>query len=643
ELVRRGNLEVKDAVTQFDGTRERGWLLMPLYTLLFFAVAGWVYWRSTRAILEPIKDCVDLADRIAAGDLSEANPPTRRDELGRLQGALQHMTSRLSAMRSALVDARDTAEIAGQAKAEFLANMSHEIRTPMNAILGLTQVVQHGELSARQRSYVDKIGQSGRDLLHIIDDILDFSKIEAGKLSLEDRPYEIDRVLEQVAQSVDTLIGDKPIELIVDRCEEVPGILRGDALRLKQILLNLSSNAVKFTARGEIEIRVACLAGTELLRLSVRDTGIGMTPVQLGALFQAFSQADTSTARKFGGTGLGLVISRRLAAMMGGDIEAFSQAGVGSTFVLTLPLRAESTERAAELLVARERAEAARPLLKGVKALVVDDNDSARHALSSILKSFGMEVVEAGSGREAIAVGRDAKTAGHAFSVVLVDWRMPEVDGFSVIDSLSDGDPNSKTSFIMVSAFDRDMVERAMPEHMLDGLLQKPVTPSALLNTLYEALSQKVRAVRARQSMLPSSELPQFRASVLLVEDNDLNQLVGTELLGMFGLEVTIASGGHEALQLLAGARRFAAIFMDVQMPGLDGLATTRLIRERSQFASLPIIAMTANALVGEKERCLAAGMNDFVTKPVDIGALTECLERWLSPYLVPARTSSSR
>jgi signal transduction histidine kinase/DNA-binding response OmpR family regulator len=641
ELVRRGNLAVDSAVSEFEGTRRNGLIWMPLYTLLFFAAAGWIYWRSTRAILEPVQACVELADRIAAGDLSEASPPTRRDELGRLQGALQHMTSRLAAMRSALIGARDAAEVAGQAKAEFLANMSHEIRTPMNAILGLTQVVQRSTLTERQREHIDRIGQSGRYLLHIIDDILDFSKIEAGKLSLEDRPYEIDRVLEQAAQSVDSLIGEKPIELIVDRHEDVPAILRGDAMRLKQVLINLASNAVKFTAQGEIELRAAGGAGQ--LRLTVRDTGIGMTPLQVQGLFQAFSQADTSTARQFGGTGLGLAISRRLAIMMGGDIEVQSQPGVGSTFTLALPLRAETAERAAELVAARERAEEARPLLTDVRVLVVDDNDSARRALSSTLRSFGMEVVEAAGGREGITLGAEAKAAGRPFAIVLVDWRMPEIDGFSVIDQLIDGTPGAKTSFIMVSAFDRDMVERAMPGHALDGLLQKPVTPSALLNTLYEVLSEKRRASqRQRQDALPASELPQLRGVVLLVEDNELNQLVGTELLGMFGLQVTIAAGGHEALTLLRSGRRFDAVFMDVQMPGIDGLATTRLIREHAEFSSLPIIAMTANALNNEKERCLAAGMSDYLTKPVELEQLSACLQRWLTPYMNGAPPAAS-
>jgi len=634
-----GRQVADSAIADFDATRNTGRWLMPLIALALLAAAAWCYVRASRSILRPLRDSAALADRVASGDLRPAPPADRDDELGTLQAALRDMTAKLALNVHDLEQARDAAQAGSQAKADFLANMSHEIRTPMNAVLGLTHLVLRTPLDERQRDYLGKIDEAGKSLLRIINDILDFSKIEAGKLELERAPFELDRLLEQVTQVVGPLVDGKSVEMVVQHDDAVPNMLHGDALRLKQVLINLASNAAKFTERGEVTVGVALQAregDTLTLAFTVRDTGIGMTEAEQKRLFEAFVQADSSTSRRFGGTGLGLVISRRLVQLMGGELTLRSAKGQGSEFRFTLTLQ-RSSAPAPLSGSTEERARLMRHRLDGLSAMVVDDNFSARMTLASMLRAFGMKVTEADSGQAALEAAHRAEAAREPFAVALVDWRMPEMDGFVVIDELRGAHPSAQTAFIMVSAYDRELVEREVPQHAPDGLLQKPVTPSTLLDALYTLLSTRdaQAADGHAPAAPPTATMPAVRLAghVLLVEDNALNQLVASELLRDCGLEVSIADDGPRALQALKSlnnGRRFDAVLMDLQMPGMDGFETTRQIRAMPACERLPVIAMTAHAFAGECERCLASGMDDYVSKPIDPALLAACLLRWL-------------
>jgi signal transduction histidine kinase/CheY-like chemotaxis protein len=568
--------------------------------------------------------------RKSTAELARANAELR---IGR--DTLEHKVAERTAD---LERARAVADAAARAKGEFLANMSHEIRTPMNAVLGLTHLMLATPLAERQRDYLQKIDDAGRSLLRIINDILDFSKVEAGKLELERAPFDLDELLGQAAHTTRGLIGGKPVELVVRREAEVPNRLQGDALRLKQVLVNLLSNAIKFTPRGEVLLRVATVQDGDPLKLrfTVRDTGIGMSPEQQRKLFEAFAQADTSTTRRYGGTGLGLAISRRLVRLMGGEIALRSAPGEGSEFEFTLSLR-RADDQAAPVDGAAGRLAAARRLVAGRTALVVDDNLTARLALAAMLRSFGMRVVEAEGPAVALAAAREAGAGGLSFALALVDWRMPDVDGFTLVEKLRRIASTADAAFVMVSAHDRQAVERAGAASPTDGVLQKPVTPSSLLETLYRALE----AHAPEPGPVPSFVAPALQGRVLLVEDNELNQIVAGELMRSFGLEVIVAADAKQALQCLRDGRPWDAVLMDVQMPEIDGLEATRMLRAMPAFARLPVIAMTANALSGERERCLAAGMDDYVSKPIDPQRLADCLQHWLRSPMAQTQPSA--
>ena len=581
-----------------------------------------------------------LKDSFAETQAAKEALEIRVDELDDARRAMLNMMKDLD-------EARSEAEDATKAKSEFLANMSHEIRTPMNAIMGMAHLALKTDLTAKQYDYLKKVDISARSLLGIINDILDFSKIEAGKMDMEAVDFQLEDTLENISTLVGIKTQEKGLELLFKIDPSVPRALVGDPLRLGQILINLSNNAVKFTDTGEIVVATELVKKDQArvtLKFSVHDTGIGMTAEQAAKLFQPFAQADSSTTRKYGGTGLGLTISKRLAEMMGGKIWVESNPGQGSTFSFT-----------ADLGLGKERAKKHfKPAseLRGMKVLVVDDNATSRSILQEMLESFSFEVSSASSGEEGITE-LEAASKDKPFELVIMDWKMPGMDGIEASRRIKGHTGLGKIpAIILVTAYGREEVMQKVEQVGLEGFLLKPVSPSMLFDAIMQAFGEAVpetsRIVRRHEQEAEALKHIQG-AKLLLVEDNEINQQVAREILEGAGLNVTIATNGQEAVNAVK-ENNYDAVLMDVQMPVMDGYTATREIREweselkaanssdisgsnlQPLTSGLPIIAMTAHAMAGDEEKSLQAGMNGHVTKPIDPDQLFATLQKWVQP-----------
>jgi len=535
---------------------------------------------------------------------------------------------------TALVKATEAAEAASRSKSQFLANMSHEIRTPMNAILGMLKLLQNTPLNARQLDYATKTEGAARALLGLLNDILDFSKVDAGKMTLDPRPFRLDRLLRDLSVILSANVGSKDIEVLYDIDPALPRALLGDDMRLQQVLINLGGNAIKFTSVGQVVLRLRAVELTEhdvLLEVAVRDSGIGIAPEHQTHIFSGFSQAEASTTRRFGGTGLGLAICQRLVGLMGGELRLDSVLGEGSTFhfQLRLPLAEVPADEPA----------LPRPELGALQALIVDDNTSARELLASMVVSLGWQADVAASGAEAIALAEARAAAGGSYQVVFVDWQMPGLDGWETSQRLRQMPGVADSSLVvMVTAHGREMLaQRSVQEQtLLNGFLVKPVTASMLFDAVADARIALAhpellnRPVAARQQRLEGMRL-------LVVEDNLNNQQVAQELLEDEGASVTLADNGELGVAAVAAATPpFDAVLMDLQMPVMDGYTAATTIRQELGLATLPIIAMTANAMASDREACLAAGMNEHVGKPFDLDKLVSLLLRCTGRINVP-------